>query len=226
MGKSKWMPFAEAVTRAGSLKDLLVALRERRVFARCAEWRTWPDGGSTKPSDRNIHPTSWNDAHDIDPAAGWAVFTFVLYGTLEDDKHDVTYELLAIGLEVERGGVDKLWPLVAPEPPPPASDAAPPQPTGTSTDATSPTPEVKMARRRRGRTVEHPWEEAAGYVDERVKEVGPLERDPDGVPIVQRGIDLMVKGFKKDPKPPSERQIRDWINDHPSRTSKWWDDDK
>ena len=113
----------------------------------------------------------------------------------------------------------------APEPAAPASDTAPPQPTGTSTDATSSTPEVKPARRRRGRPAEHPWEEAAGYVDDWVEKVGPLERDENGVPIIQRGIDQMLKGFNKakDPKPPNERQIRTWIDDHAERTNKWWE---
>jgi hypothetical protein len=38
----------------------------------------------------------------------------------------------------------------------------------------------------------------------------------------------MLIGFEqaKDPKPPSERQIRKWIKTHPERTNKWWNDEK
>jgi hypothetical protein len=124
MGK-KWMPLEEAVVRAGSFETLRPYLREARIFARCTEWRTWPDGGSTKPSDRNIHPTSWNDAHDIDPVAGTAVFRFVL-ADFGDDKY-VTYELLAIGIEVVRAMVEALFPAKPKPPKPPGSKRGPKQ---------------------------------------------------------------------------------------------------
>ena len=50
--------------------------------------------------------------------------------------------------------------------------------------------------------------------------------DQNGRPIIQRGIDSMMTGFKKlDPKPPSDRYIRQWIKNNPARTNKWWGDD-
>jgi hypothetical protein len=215
----KWMSFAEAVARAGSLVDLLVRLREGYPVARCAGFLL--DGKPTGEAGRKIPADWWNEdtAHHINPAAGRAVFP------LNAGIEGATFEKVAIGIGIDSAAVDALWPLVAPEPAAPASDTAPPQPTGTSTDATSSTPEVKPARRRRGRPAEHPWEEAAGYVDDWVEKVGPLERDENGVPIIQRGIDQMLKGFNKakDPKPPNERQIRTWIDDHAERTNKWWE---
>ena len=105
----------------------------------------------------------------------------------------------------------------------PASADAPAEPARQP----QPVPEADPVRSRGGRIVEHDWEGAASYVEDRIKKTHhPLELNPkDGTPIIQRGIDLMAVWFKTDPKPPTERYIRDWINNHWERTSKWWNAD-
>jgi hypothetical protein len=116
----QWMPLAAAVARAGSLEALLPVLLTGHAFARCAEWRTWP-GGSSTTGDRSIHPDWWAEhtLHEIDPVAGRAIFTIgsPLNNTaIENEETDFEWQLVAIGLEVERGPVDKQWP-VKPKPP-------------------------------------------------------------------------------------------------------------
>jgi hypothetical protein len=97
------MSFAKAVARAGSLAALLAAARRGDVFARAADF--FMNGRSTRRTDRNIPSAWWADAHDINPAAGRA--TFVMGGPIEG----ASYELLAIGIEVESAAVEALWPV-------------------------------------------------------------------------------------------------------------------
>ena len=96
MGK-KWMPFAEAVARAGSLEALLVPVREGRIPAR----GRWASDGSKL----NLTQTWWNEgvAHDIDPAAGQAKFW-----TSPIEGLDIAE--LVIGIEFWRATVEALWP--------------------------------------------------------------------------------------------------------------------
>lgn len=96
-----------------------------------------------------------------------------------------------------------------------------------SADSLPTTASPETASQRGGRPTEHLWEDAACEVEAWIEKVGhSLDRHPDGRPIIQRGIDRMLVGFKKlkDPKPPSDRQVRDWITNHSERTDKWWAD--
>ena len=103
----KWMPFAEAVARAGSLKALRPHLFAGRIIARYSRLCFWPGGevDNTLPTT-DIDPSWWADdvAHDIEPEAGRAQFITDLGNQL------------ARGIELERAAVDALWP-VKPKPP-------------------------------------------------------------------------------------------------------------
>jgi hypothetical protein len=97
------MPFREAVARAGTLETLLSALRAGRVMARYSRLYSWPEVGAIKQPTTDIMPSWWAHAHDIDPAAARARFTMAL-------ADSVTYEVLAVGIELERDAVEALWP--------------------------------------------------------------------------------------------------------------------
>jgi hypothetical protein len=201
----RWLSLAEAIARAGSFEMLAAGMMEPRAMIR-AEFFQYAASGTRyrrKNDDLSIPPWWWDsNPRVVDPATGRVLFAV---GPAVSDPADI----LAIGIEIEAGTVDALWP-VGPEPHPPVTSIL----------------EVEPIRRHGGgRALEHPWESAAGYVDDWVQKNGyPLERHPDGSRIVQCGVDLMMKGFIKlsDPKPPSERQIRQWINDNRPRTDKWW----
>ena len=99
-----------------------------------------------------------------------------------------------------------------------------PDPRGRPDTSTSP---KAKPRSKGGRPIEHVYGSAADYVEERILKMRrPLDRHPDGESKIQHAIDLMGVWFKKnDPKPPKDPHVRRWINDHKSRTGKWWDDD-
>ncbi len=101
----KWMSFAKAVAGAGSFEDLCALVREKHIVSRAADF--FMNRSSTKRADRNIPHDWWakDVAHDIDPAAGRACFSL-------DDANFGAYELLAIGIEFERGPVDARWPVM------------------------------------------------------------------------------------------------------------------
>jgi hypothetical protein len=99
------MPFREAVACAGTLETLLPVLRAGLVMAYYSCLYTWPGGGVIpRPTPNNIMPPWWAHAHDIDAAAGRARFTMD------------TYEVLAVGITLERDAVEALWPAAASEP--------------------------------------------------------------------------------------------------------------
>ena len=99
----KWMSFAKAVARAGSLEDLLVRMRDMQVASRAADF--FMNGNSTKRADRNIPHDWWAEdvAHDINPAAGRAVFR------LNAGIEGANFDEVAIGIEIEGAAVDALW---------------------------------------------------------------------------------------------------------------------
>jgi hypothetical protein len=97
----KWMPFAEAVARAGTFKALRPHLLAGRIIARYGRLCFWPGGevDNTLPTT-DIDPSWWADdvAHDIKPEAGRAQFITDLGNQL------------ARGIELDRAEVDALWP--------------------------------------------------------------------------------------------------------------------
>jgi hypothetical protein len=95
-------PFAEAVVQAGSIETLVARLREGRAFAWATDWRTWPGGDPVK-LDPSIPQAWWAEdtVHDIDPAEGRAVFKLGLAAFAVGST--VTYEVLALGIEIDDG---------------------------------------------------------------------------------------------------------------------------
>ena len=146
----KWMSLAMAVARAGSLGDLLMLVRDKQIALRAADF--FMNGSSTKRADRNI-PHDWLAvAHDIDPAAGRAWFSL-------DDASFGACELLAIGIEIERGPIDARWPL-EPEP---------------KSEPVAPSPTSEPAKSKGGKKPLSIWEEIIHpHFDEEVKVKGPF----------------------------------------------------
>jgi hypothetical protein len=106
------MPLAEAVKRAGSLEALRPHLRAGSILARHGGLYTL-DGAPKPRADDRIPARWWADARDIDPTTGRALFTedpFFLIGP------NPTADTLAIGVELERATIERLFP-VAPKPP-------------------------------------------------------------------------------------------------------------
>src|SRR2546430_11805532 len=77
-------------------------LRAGRVMAHYTRLYTWPGGGVIPRPTPDIMPSWWAHAHDIDAAAGRARFTMALADA-------VTYEVLAVGIGLERDAVEALW---------------------------------------------------------------------------------------------------------------------
>jgi hypothetical protein len=92
--------FAAAVSRAGSLETVLAHLRAGDVMAYHAGLYN-KDGRPISRKDDHIPVEWWKTARDIDPVAGRAWF-----------RRYIIYDL-AIGIELEAGAADALWP---PEP--------------------------------------------------------------------------------------------------------------
>jgi hypothetical protein len=96
------MRLAEAVKRAGSLADLMPAVRDGRIMTHHNGLYSWPECDPIKCKDQALPATWWEDAHDVDPAAGRAQFT--------REAPWGPYRLLAIGIELERAAIEALWP--------------------------------------------------------------------------------------------------------------------
>ena len=97
--------FAAAVARAGSLEAVLARLRAGDVMAYHAGLYN-KDNRPIRRKDDRIPVEWWKTAHDIDPAASQAWFRRYIID-------DMTTPILAIGIELEAGAADALWP---PEP--------------------------------------------------------------------------------------------------------------
>ena len=110
-----WMPWREAIDLAGSLDALRQALAGGRILGRYAELRRWPSGvpysgpGEFKPE--------WGaSAREID---GRLVFTkegrrfITVLGPGPLSPPPPPDEVFAIGVELERGPVERLFPAAA-----------------------------------------------------------------------------------------------------------------
>jgi hypothetical protein len=98
-----WMPFAEALARAGSLEALLSVLMTGDAMARAADFLV--NGRSTRRADRSI-PSAWwknQNGYDLDPAAGRAKFRTSLID-------EITIAMTAIGIEIEAAPLTARWP--------------------------------------------------------------------------------------------------------------------
>jgi hypothetical protein len=185
------MPWDEALTRAGSLDALRPHLSAGSILARHSGLYSWPKGGAVR-GPANISPGLWAEAR-IDPASERVIFTTVLFFVAESDSPPVTGERFAIGIELERAAVEKLFP-VAPE--------ASPRHAG-------------------GRDPDNDWEGAARHVDDWVAAHGPLPRHKDGSPNKARAVELMTEWFEDNQPPAPQREsFYRWLrkNPHPA----WW----
>ncbi len=102
-----WMPLREAVARAGSIEALLPMLRNGAIKARAAVM--YGSYGGVK--DNSVGPSWWGNAQDIDVATGRARFTdFVLIANTGDGPPPTTYDIHAVGIELDADAVKALWP--------------------------------------------------------------------------------------------------------------------
>jgi hypothetical protein len=139
------------------------------------------------------------------------------YPGLDFYHHLVDHVLVAIGIELERGAVEALWPgaitLV---------DASWPK-VVAPVEALRPETSAPAPKHAGGRPPEHKWEVAARNVDRWVADHEPLPRDADGEPVLKRARELMAEGFENDDPPaPNDEDIYKWIREHPQRCKKWW----
>jgi hypothetical protein len=88
-----WMPFAEALARAGSLEALLPVLIAGDAMARGEDFLV--NGHSIRKADdtRKISPSYWKTAHDVDPAAGRVKF--------QTSPLEFPITMVVIGVEIE-----------------------------------------------------------------------------------------------------------------------------
>jgi len=178
------MPWDEALKRAGSLEALRPHLCAGSILAHRAGLYGLP-GVRALGGPGTISPRWWAKAHE-DAATGRVIFTF-------PDRPSGFREVFAVGIEVERAAVERLFP------------AAP----------------VHAPRHAGGRDPDNDWEGAARHVDAWVAKHGPLPRRKDGKPIVARAVDLMIEWFEKnEPPAPEQRSIYRWLSDNPHQA--WW----
>lgn len=225
-----WVPLQAVVMRAGSFDDVRPRLGRGDIMSRAAGFYTL-GGAPRERADNRIPPRWWEwQRRDVDPAAGRASFNMELGDRIADEllqrarypgldfyHHLVDHVLVAIGIELERGAVEALWPgaitLVDASWP---KVVAPVEALRSETSAPAP-------KHAGGRPPEHKWEVAARNVDRWVADHEPLPRDADGEPVLKRARELMAEGFENDDPPaPNDEDIYKWIREHPQRCKKWW----
>jgi hypothetical protein len=96
-----WMPWEEALERAGSFEALLPPLREGRILARHQGLCGWP-GGTKTDGPGHIPRDWWANAHN-DPATGLVIFKQARGPFYFDEE-------FAVDLELERRRAEMLWP--------------------------------------------------------------------------------------------------------------------
>jgi hypothetical protein len=97
-----WIPWGEALTRAGSFEALRPHLCAGTILARHNGLYLWPGGGAVTA---DIRPDWWATAR-IDPTTGRVTFTRMFFSGVRN-------EVFAIGIELERAAVEALWPAKA-----------------------------------------------------------------------------------------------------------------
>ncbi len=177
------MSLREAVERAGSLDALLPLLVQGLILARATHFLEWPSGAPIKLPSLDIGPIWWGTVRTIDPDTGRVCFATDFF------------EVMAIGVALERAAVEATWPAAV------------------------------AVRHPGGKPPDHAWEDAARHVDSWVKDHGPLPRHKSGKqsgrPLVARAVELMTEYFdNNEPATPEPESIYRWIRDNPHPD--WW----
>ena len=116
----RWILLRDVVARAGSVEPVRTALVEEKVVARDV---TFLPAGTRMPD--NIIPAEWWSDAEINAAASRATFEMAL-ANFGDTT--ITHEVTAIGVELEPGAVEALWPAEPKPPPEPARAGGKPGP--------------------------------------------------------------------------------------------------
>jgi hypothetical protein len=145
-----WMSLQEAVERAALFEAMRPHLIGGRILARAKDFYT-AEGSAIKQVDRRIDPAWWAAARH-DPATDRVYFTMA--GMIEGAS---TWELLAVGVELERAAVDALWPAMT----------------------------KSSGRKGGGRPPENDWQRAFQYVDDYIDRHGLLSAKERVVELVE-----------------------------------------
>jgi hypothetical protein len=176
-----WIPLREVVARAGTLKRVRARLAKGDVTARAAAFLPT---GMKIPEGHIIPPEWWSDAK-IDPAASRA--TFVMHW----------FEVTAIGIELEPGAVEALWPVR------PKRQKAPPKPERETK------PKASKPVRMPGRELSPVWTDI-------FQEFDPVANNKP-YPSLGRAVDAVGEWLQKRNKVLSRSAIKRGIRKHRPR---------
>jgi hypothetical protein len=218
-----WVLLQDVIARAGSFDDVLPHLESGRIMARATDFYTLGNERKER-ADNQIPPRWWKwQLRKTEPAAGRVWFNMELGDRIADELlqrarypgldfygHLVDHVLLAIGIELERGAVEELWPKAV-------TPIEASWPRVIIPAEVSPTPKHAGGRP----TLE--WEAAARHVDSCIAVHGPLVGDEEDEPALKRAVELMTEGFERSSRSaPDGPNIYRWIREHPERCEKWW----
>jgi hypothetical protein len=108
-----WMPLREALERAGGFEALQPHLWAGRILARHGGLYDWPKGYGVESKPGNIHRDWWAAAY-VDPDSGRVILTQDLSGMIVGPGPPIPREVFAIGIEVEREAVERMFPANPP----------------------------------------------------------------------------------------------------------------
>jgi hypothetical protein len=206
------MSLRDAVVQAGSFDALLPHLKGAngppRIMARAAGFFT-SEGVPKKREDNIIPAWWWDQLQAVDPAANRAWFEMAIMA-------DVSQDILATGLELESVAVEALFPARS-------------KVMRLARTLSAPTPQnvgSKLPANPRGNTggksPEHEWKDGKDYIDNHVKEHGPLGWRSNGEPNKVAALRLLREYFGKPPHGPTDRTIYQWLQDNASEIEEWW----
>ena len=147
---SPWIPWRQALDRAGSFEALRSHLHAGRILARRGGSYYWPSG-SEHDGPGNVDPSWWGNARE-DSDSGRVIFTMSLIAPMSKDAPGASFDIFAIGIEIEAESVERLFPVVT-ELTPAAIEPAPAEPEPAPQPAE---PELTPRRTKRRTNRPHP----------------------------------------------------------------------
>lgn len=154
-----WVPWRQALERAGTFEALRPHLHAGRILARHGGSYYWPSGDA-QGGPGNVAPSWWGNARqDLD--SGRVIFTMSLIAPMSKDAPGASFDIFAIGIELEAESVERSFPVVteltpAAIEPAPAEPEPAPQPTATEPTPQPAEPEPTPQRTKRRTKRPHP----------------------------------------------------------------------
>jgi len=115
---TRWMPWGEAVERAGSVEALLAHLRKVRILMAQHQGLYYRSSGKVRSGPGKVDPDWWANA-DVDPVTGEVIFTveaspyhihFVGEDTAPPAAAPIMAGVFAFGIELGRTAIETRWP--------------------------------------------------------------------------------------------------------------------